>query len=705
MLKLNSLLFLLLLTACNASTGDVSDEPAGATTGGTTTGGSTSGGGTSGGTTGGAAVVSAGWSFPTSSSSVQYAFQGLVYRYIPVTGLGAGPWGVSFSAGSPTWLTGLVNGSGQLVLSGLPREYNKSYVPLDVTYTNGVVTGQVRFSLYVRGDALRLHQWHLENDGVSFFSRDFGISGEEMQVPSAWRMGAMGEGVSVAVSDSGLETTHEDLTVNLLPGQHRNYRTGSSTTGYIATPSHYGEAHGTAVSGLIAAVGWNNLGITGIAPRARLAGFQFIESNQTTAQYVHQATGTFDIFNYSYGSGINADIDDDQLFIAQLRNGTYNGRDGKGHIYVKAAGNEYDYFCGSLTGYIGEFCLPQNANIPAENNSPFWIVVGASNANGVRSSYSNTGSNVWVVAPGGEYGDSKPAVVTTDLAGCSQGFSTTTAGPYSWNRFETYSNSSTIFSTYNPSCSYTSVMNGSSSAAPMVSGVVAQMLSVNPALTWRDVKHILAVTASRIDSGSVNSAHPVPQMALAGHVYEQGWVLNQASPRRYYHNWYGFGRVNADAAITMAKDPSYVALPPMLETNPDFDSSLGHGETGLSVAIPNADAATSAAGLERTASFISDPVIIESVQLKVNITHPRSGQIGIELTSPQNTKSILLNTNNALLHNVAGGSPDADLQVTLTTHAFYGEAATGIWKLKIIDGVVDSNTGTLNNWQVNIIGH
>lgn len=693
MVKIPLIFLMILLTACNAGTDETT------TTDGATTGGSSSGGSSTG-SSGGGVSVTAGWAFPISTSSVQYAFQGLTYDYRPVTGLGAGPWTVTFSNPAPAWLSGSVNGSGELVLRGIPNESSGSYVPLDVNYTDGVTSGTERFSLYVRGDALRVYQWHLENDGVSFFSRDPGTVDEDMDVSEVWEAGILGNGVSIAVSDSGVDVNQEDLTANLLSSEHRNYVSGTSGGGWLGNPSHYGEAHGTAVSGIIGAVGWNNKGGTGIAPQARVAGFQFLDSNQTTAMYVHQATGSFDIFNYSYGTGLNADLDDDSLFIEQLRTNVATGRDNLGQIYVKAGGNEYDYFCDTMTGYVGEVCLPQNANIPAENNSPFMIVVGASNALGVKSTYSNAGSNLWVVAPGGEYGDSRPAILTTDLTGCAQGFSTTTSGPYTWNNFETYDNSSSVFTTFNPNCSYTSVMNGSSSATPMVSGVVALMLSANPDLSWRDVKHILAVTADQIDSASADSGHPESQFDLAGYTYEQGWVQNQAATPLNYHNWYGFGRVNAAAAVTMAQDPSYIPIAAMVETNPDYDSNLGHGESGLSVAIPDG-----AAGLTRSVVINYGSLVIESVQLRLSVTHSRSGQVGVELTSPQGTKSILLNINNALLHNVGSGSPDANLDVTLTTHAFYGETATGTWSLKLIDGITDARSGTLTDWSINLIGH
>jgi subtilisin-like proprotein convertase family protein len=96
--------------------------------------------------------------------------------------------------------------------------------------------------------------------------------------------------------------------------------------------------------------------------------------------------------------------------------------------------------------------------------------------------------------------------------------------------------------------------------------------------------------------------------------------------------------------------------------------------------------------------------IVESVQVRVSVTHARSGQVGVELTSPSGTKSILLNINNALLLPVNGGLADANLNVVLTTHAFYGENANGVWTIKLIDARSD-DTGVLNSWSLNILGH
>ena len=52
---------------------------------------------------------------------------------------------------------------------------------------------------------------------------------------------------------------------------------------------------------------------------------------------------------------------------------------------------------------------------------------------------------------------------------------------------------------FNDTGNYTHIMNGTSAATPMVAGVAALILEANPALTWREVRYILATTARKND--------------------------------------------------------------------------------------------------------------------------------------------------------------------------------------------------------------
>jgi len=94
--------------------------------------------------------------------------------------------------------------------------------------------------------------------------------------------------------------------------------------------------------------------------------------------------------------------------------------------------------------------------------------VGSVNNSGQRSIDSEQGANLLVSAPGGE-DCKKHGIVTTDNTG---------SGGYSAD-------------------DYTDCFNGTSAAAPMVSGVAALILQANPELGWRDVHAILAHSAKK----------------------------------------------------------------------------------------------------------------------------------------------------------------------------------------------------------------
>jgi subtilisin-like proprotein convertase family protein len=565
-----------------------------------------------------------------------------------------------------------------------------------ICYENGNKPNQVStgtFTLAVNGDPLRYQQWHLNNIGQRTYAISAGSSGVDINVDPVLAAGITGKGIKIAISDSGVEINHDDLHQNVISGASRDY---TLSPPYIGTPITT-SAHGTAVSGIIAARGWNNIGGLGVAPLASIAGFQFLSSTQTSSILIDQASGDFNIFNYSYGDTLYYDTLSDQSYIDHLRYQTISNN----KFFVKASGNEY------AIGNDDNFCAPHNANFPFENESPFMIVVGAVNAEGEKAVYSNVGSNLWVSAPGGEYGDIDPAILTTDLPTCFKGYSK--AANYVTNDFE-YGHSE------NAKCNYTSTMNGTSSSAPIVSGVIALILEANPALSYRDVKHILAVTSARVDPNHNNpygTDHPSSYFSgcnslnLAGHNYELGWVSNNAHAvnnflvdgdgnefQIYFNNFYGFGLVDADAAVEMAKgntqDPmNWLPLGAQIETNANLTAGVN-----VSLAIPDANKD----GVAHTQNLTAN-LKVESVQIKVQATHPRSGEIGIELTSPGGTKSILMNINNSFYLDT-----DQNLNIVLTSHAFYGEDSQGNWEIRVIDGKA-GNSGTLTSWSLNVLGH
>ena len=538
-------------------------------------------------------------------------------------------------------------------------------------------------------DPLFPFQWHLNNTGQTAFSKSAGTPGEDLRMTQAIADKLSGLGVIVAILDSGLEIAHEDLSANVIPNGSYNFVNKTTDP----TPTSTGGDHGTSVAGIVSAASMNGKGGRGVAPRSSLKGFNLLESKENQ-NYIdsmggHPRSKDVDIFNMSYGDDStyynSLSVSLRELYDRQA--GELRG--GKGGIYVKSAGNGFEefnigteekpnYYKCAKQSYGRSDLTCQNAAADEEQSRPEVITVGAFNAAGVKSSYSTAGSTLWISAPGGQWGDDSPAIITTDLSGTDKGYSRKNLAEPS-NPFEIGD------PTYNPNCNYTSAFNGTSSAAPNASGAIALLLQTNPNLNRRDVKHILAKTARKIDPDSPGSKVTVN---INGVDYEasQGWIKNAADYN--FHNWYGFGALNVDAAVTMAKNyQAGISLPPLQYKS--YDSVFT-----APVAIPD----NNASGVTRTLEVTED-LTVENLFVQLAIEHPNTSEVGIEITSPQGTRSILLNIRSAVKTglNAVGG-------VVFGSNAFYGEKSKGTWTLRVLDSCPE-NTGTLNLFKLRILGY
>jgi len=561
------------------------------------------------------------------------------------------------------------------------------------------------FTIGSLADPLATQQWHLKNTGQNAFADGTGVVGIDINVEPVYStFGLTGNGVIAAVVDTGMEIAHEDLAANVIPGGSWNFN--NITTDPTNTVDTDGD-HGTEVSGLIA-MARNTVGGIGVAPRASLKGFNFLSSSQSEQFFIDSLGGSAStpnssdvfVFNQSFGITLPVpqDFSIDPLDEAQYLSGVTNLRGGKGALYVKAAGNGFNDMAQARNcspSFVSNCCAAnaaglscENANFDPANTLPYQIVAGAMNADGIKASYSTAGSAIWVSAPGGEFGKNvsqfgaaspeafEPAMVTTDQSGCVIGTSTTNR-----NNGSTFNNGGAP----NTSCNYTNQMNGTSSATPVTVGAIALILEANPTLTWRDVKHILASTARQIDAGRA----PVNVVLTGGtYVAEPAWLTNAAGFK--FHNWYGFGLVNASAAVNMAR--TYTAGQLGAFVNTGFISS-----GTLNLPIPD----NSLTGATSTVTVPANPVhVIEAVQISVTATHPAAGDLGIELLSPLGTRSVLKNIRD-------GFFTSADLNgMVLLSNAFYGENPVGAWTLKVVDGSgVNATAGTLTNWTLRVYGH
>lgn len=542
---------------------------------------------------------------------------------------------------------------------------------------------------------LTAYQWHLVNTGQKAFSSTAGTSGKDINQLATYSSGNKGNGVTVAVVDTGMELAHEDLSPNVVSGGSWDFIYGDTDpTNNIDDDGD----HGTSVAGLIAAAD-NSLGGRGVAAEAELKGFNLLQ-NQGDINYIDSIGGStsspnssdVDVFNLSFGYTNNYDFTVTPSVEAQYLDGVTNLRGGKGAIYVKSSGNGFrsygDADC-DLANDIGVSC--QNANMDPESALPYLIVVGATNAKGEKSSYSTAGSNLIISAPGGEFGYDanlgwssgttptfdEPAMVTTDQSSCSKGYSNTTDAAE--NKLEDNTNG------LNPNCDYTATFNGTSSAAPVLSGAIALMLNEKPSLTWRDVRHILITTAD----ATPDVTQVTVNLGTGGsYTVTDSWVTNGAGHE--FHNWYGFGQLDVDAAVTAASSYTLNSLGTFVETSWMADGGI----TDSTIDDDNTD------GGEDTIAF-TPSYVIETVQIKISVTHSHVGDLGIALTSPSGTTSILLNARNGF-----SGSNNLTNMV-LTSNAFYGETSNGTWTIKVIDAdnTNDSSSGILTSWSMKVNGH
>ena len=548
-------------------------------------------------------------------------------------------------------------------------------------------------------DPLLSYQWHIQNTGASAFASTLPLAGIDMNVTGAWNLAYTGRGIKVGIVDTGLEVAHEDLNANVDQSHSYNFLTGSNNP----TPSVTGEDHGTQVAGIIGAVGFNGKGGRGVAYNATLRGYNLLASGVNTLSNIGNALGgaTYsadnDIFNESFSSAFGSLPPLNSTYQA-VTSQTTTLRSGKGAVLVQAAGNE---FLSSATGKCANAntyhvsCGDPATDTRRDGYVP--IIVGAFNSNGVKSSYSNAGTAIWISAPGGEFGvDSSylpnqsstsylPAIVTTSLDGCSNA---------SANGFSTNLLNSLNSQGQNPNaknCQYTAIMNGTSSAAPNVSAVVALMLEANPNLTVRDVKHILANTAKQIDSSN-SGVSSTTLLTGSTIVLDQGWVKNAAN--YWFSTWYGFGAIDATAAVNMAK--SYAAYLPAVQTN---SSSLHYINA---TTIPH-----TATGITLTFSMSQSFNTVEEVILFTNLTSTTALTCNqFELTSPSDTKSILLHAANGY------SSDGVNYQSTISnarilSNAFYGESAGGNWTLRFLNFCSGGTTtfASSDTQTLTIIGH
>ncbi|MCL4747718.1 MAG: S8 family serine peptidase, partial [Burkholderiaceae bacterium] len=336
-------------------------------------------------------------------------------------------------------------------------------------------------------DPLLPLQWHLDNVGQTG-----GTAGEDVRAFAAWTI-TRGEGARVAIVDDAVELVHEDLAPNVVAGASYSYRPGAIGS-HWPLPCAPDDDHGTSVAGIVLARDANAFGGAGVAPRASLVAYNALATSYDAdiADALTRAPLENGVYHNSWGSP-----DDGRLgysgasFDEAIEAGITNGRGGLGAVYVFPGGNGRCYATD-----LQDRCYAETTGLDAYLNQRGVIAVCAVDHRGRATPYGERGANLLVCAPS-DGGAGTPAITTTAVRnGMRADFS------------------------------------GTSASAPIVSGVAALVLARYPALSWRDLRLILARSARRNDPG-----HP-------------GWVESPFGPA--FNHDYGFGVVDAAAALRLA---------------------------------------------------------------------------------------------------------------------------------------------------------
>jgi subtilisin family serine protease/subtilisin-like proprotein convertase family protein len=368
-------------------------------------------------------------------------------------------------------------------------------------------------------DSLFYLQWQLEHRQANGSS-----AGADLNVRAAWPL-STGEGVTVAVADTGIEMNHPELSAGVAGQPHYSFL-AQNTNGSPVDRLSVG-AHGTEVSGLIAA-DLDHARMVGVAPGAKLASWVVVNTNQLLAsdellmemyQYQSNLVG---VENFSWGHAGLAQNPISLLEQIGISNAVTYGRSGRGIVMVRSAGND------RLAG--------GNANDDGYRADSRVITVGAVRIDGRAASYSDPGACLLVAAPSGDTDTNPTGLFTTDLLG-SDGVNVFGFFPPNED-LSGYVFNSLAFS-------------GTSAAAPQISGLAALLLSVNPELTYRDVQQILIVASRHFDFAD-------PDLQTNG----AGLLVS--------HN-VGFGVPDAGVAVNLAAH--WTNRPPMtvitlISTNP-----------------------------------------------------------------------------------------------------------------------------------------
>lgn len=359
-----------------------------------------------------------------------------------------------------------------------------------------------------------------------------------IDIEQAWDV-SKGQGVIVAVIDTGVDSMHPDLALNMWTnpgesGEKAGNGIDDDGNGFIDDDRGWNFVrnsnsplddfgHGSHVAGTIAAVGNNGTGIIGVAPEAKIMALKVLNNagdgtlEDAGRAITYAANNGARVINASFGAPVQSKV---------LADAVRYAHDVKGVVVITAAGNSNT-----------------DASLFTPANLPEAITVSAITHESRRAFFSNFGEKIDVAAPGG--GDSGPSTMY-------QPFRSILSLKASMAVTGMTGNGTLVIG------SLFLRQAGTSMAAPHVAGLTALIRSRFPGYTAEQVRQALRMSSDDILATGID-----PES--------------------------GYGRINARRALSLGP-PLNVFLRPIMQTPgqsslPIYGTAEGHGFANWTVAF------------------------------------------------------------------------------------------------------------------------
>jgi len=537
-------------------------------------------------------------------------------------------------------------------------------------------------------------QWHL----INLMEESAYNAGIDVRIAGAWERGLTGAGVTIAVIDDGVQGNHSDLQPSFQNAYSWSFELNQADNMGLAfrgMPVEPDDSHGTAVAGVAAARGGNNNGLTGAAPMAGIAGLRYLGAVDPEGRSDGAVEAAAILYQGQLDSGGNPDPftpHDWSTVPVRVKNHSY----GIGTSFVLSEGYELliDALEESLSHGVLHVWAAGNARIEGGSDPtstadsskslpstiPGNIIVGALGSTGVYAEYSSYGASLFVTAPSGSSAGFD--IATTDVTG-NLGYNTdSTPDPLLSDR------------------DYSSDFDGTSSASPLVAGIMALGVEANPDMDSRMARHLLALT-SRIVDPDDNSA-------------TGGWVVNTAGYT--FNNNYGFGLIDADAFTLAATQVIHLSTATVFE-GPEVTVNLAFDSLTEGNVITQEFTVSVDPLINQPLEYVTIEILISGLQTdwEAYMDGPDGGSITGDfsawLTSPGGTRNQLFYSDRELMDFDFFGDDsqiearrdwnEEELEWIFLSNAYWGENIDGTWVLELFNETHNDLTGLWESFSFN----